>query len=351
MHPSYNKWKRLLSQEKAFYEFDSTFIPSNSPSNSYLTQYSWLKTFSDHLLSSSLLSRSEKKTFWHILVKRSIFVNPFSICTGSSGNSLSSKFTPSAAVSFTYGSDSEIDEFLFSGYPFQSSPIDYNRTFTQAHPPHLFNYDEVDDGLLAYVPSESASVSQLMSDARLPLANATRLVAAKLPALYTHARARYASPIITLPQQVESFIDFNELLMVYNAPLQCVESFIDFDELLSVYDVSLLPRNFDVFTLIDNSDDELYDFDDDLQFSFSSFDDSPFLCPLSDPIVPLQIVFPLFCFNLCPLMAVSTILFSDKNSDYNSFSIGPFFDSSKFERHRKWKIYRSSLSPVMIFVS
>ncbi|PKY56062.1 hypothetical protein RhiirA4_476056, partial [Rhizophagus irregularis] len=89
-----------------------------------------------------------------------------------------------------------------------------------------------------------------MSDTRLSFATATRL-AAKLPALYANARAKYP------PRQVESFIDFDELLLIYDAPLRHVESFIDFDELPSVYDVPLLLRSFNTFTLIDDSDTTL----------------------------------------------------------------------------------------------
>ncbi|CAB4443501.1 unnamed protein product [Rhizophagus irregularis] len=52
---------------------------------------------SERLLSS--FSYSEKKTFRRTLVKRSTFVNHFSIHTGSSKNSLFPEFTPPAVAS------------------------------------------------------------------------------------------------------------------------------------------------------------------------------------------------------------------------------------------------------------
>jgi hypothetical protein len=223
-----------------------------------------------------------------------------------------------------------MDEYLLPDYPLQPSPIDCNNIFSiSAYPFQSFNYDN-DDGLSAYVPSESISVSQLMSDTGLPLDAATRLVA-KLSGLYAYVKAKYAFPPV--------------------APLRQVESFIDFDELLSVYDVPPIPCSFDAFTLNDDSDDEPYDSDDDSQFFFSSFDDSSLISPLSESAFPPPTVFPLFCLDSCSLVAISTRLFSDEISDYKPFSIGSFFDFSKFEHRHKWKIYRSFLPPVVIFIS
>ncbi|CAB4446621.1 unnamed protein product [Rhizophagus irregularis] len=125
-------------------------------------------------------------------------------------------------------------------------------------------------------------------------------------------------------RQAESFIDFDELLSVYDIPLQVVKSFIDFDELLSVYDVPLLPYSIDNSTMIVDSDDRPYDFDDDSHFFLSSFNDSSFLNSLSESTVSLPI---------------------------QPLSISSFSEFSKFERRRKWKIYCSSLPPVVIFIS
>ncbi|CAB4417337.1 unnamed protein product [Rhizophagus irregularis] len=362
----YRKWKRLLSAEAAFNEFDSTFTPSHVFLDNYASLCSIRSVTFDRLL--SVLSRKEKTALRRTLVKRStscVLSDHSSINPGSSRNFVPKKITPSAAAPaftpndhqdgsldmasdpvlqsvirspafqricltgpdwYTYGSDGEIDDSLLPDYPADLSSTIENVSSSWVTPPHC----EDDDGLSFYVPSESASVFQLMSDTSSSHVYAARL-AAKLPALYAHAKAKYAIPIVTPPQQVESFIDY--------------------DELLSVYDVPLLPRSFDAFTLNDDSDDEPYDSDDGSQFSLLSFDDSSPLSPLSDPIIPLQIAFPLFCFDPCPLVVVSSTLFSDSISDNKPFSIGPYFDFSKFERHRKWKIYCSSLTPVVIFIS
>lgn len=119
------------------------------------------------------------------------------------------------------------------------------------------------------------------------------------------------------------------------APFRQAESFIDFNEFLSVYDISLLPRTFDTFTLNDNSDDEPYNSDNDSQFSFSSFDDPSLLSSLSESTPPLPVVFSLFYLNPRPLVKISTVLFPDKFSDFNPFSISLFLNFSKFEHHRK----------------
>ncbi|CAB4441201.1 unnamed protein product [Rhizophagus irregularis] len=366
LHFTYGKWKRLLSAEAAFNEFDSTFTPSHAFLDAYASLCSIRSVTFDRLL--SILSRKEKTALRRTLVKRSTscgLSDHSSNNPESSRNFVPKKFTPSAVApaftpndyqdgsldmasdpvlqsvirdpafqricptgpdQYTYGSDGEINDFLLPDCPPDLSSTVNNVSSPWVTPPHF----EDDDGLSFYVPSESASVSQLMSDTGSSYAHAAPF-AARLPALYAHAKAKYATPIVTPPQQVESFIDF--------------------DELLSVYDIPLLPRSFDTFTLIDDSDDEPYDSDDDSQFSLSSFDDSSPLGPLSNPIVPLQIAFPLFCFDPCPLVVVSSTLFSDSFSDNKPFSIGPYFNFSKFERRRKWKIYCSSLTPVVIFIS
>ncbi|CAB5375647.1 unnamed protein product [Rhizophagus irregularis] len=68
---------------------------------------------------------------------------------------------------YTFGSDSEMDEFLFSDYSVQLTPIDYKYNTTY--------------------------IAQLISDIGLPISAATHLVA-KLPALHAATKAMYASP-------------------------------------------------------------------------------------------------------------------------------------------------------------
>lgn len=240
---------------------------------------------------------------------------------------------------YTFGSDGKINEFLLSDYSIHLIPIDYKKNSALAHPLCSLNCDDEMDRLSTYVPFTLATVSQLMLDTGLPFANATRL-AAKLPALHAYAKAKYAPFIVSPSCQVESFIDFDELLSVYDVPLQVVESFIDFDELLSVYDTPLLPHSFNAFMLNNDSND--------VAISLSSFDNSPPMSPLSESIVPPLTVSSLFYLDFCPLVAVFTKLFSD---EIKPFSIGFFFEFSKFECHCKWKIYRFSLPPVVIFIS
>ncbi|CAB4479331.1 unnamed protein product [Rhizophagus irregularis] len=157
-----------------------------------------------------------------------------------------------------------MDKFLLPDYPIQLIPIDYKNNATQCHSSRPLNYDDDDSDLSIYVPSTSISVAQLMSDTGLSIATATRLVA-KLPALHAAAKAIFALPIVTPSRQINSFIDF--------------------DKLLSVYDVPFLPCTFDASTLNDDSEYEPYNSDDDLLFSFSSFDDFSFMSPLSKSII------------------------------------------------------------------
>ncbi|CAB4438670.1 unnamed protein product [Rhizophagus irregularis] len=241
------------------------FVPSTSPSATFNKICSDFNELSELFLSSpSLLSRSEKKAFRRTLVKRSPSVDLSFNCSGSTRNFLSPKITPPAVTPaftpddyqddspdmaldpaiqsvlrdpafqricstgpnrYTYGSDGEIDECLLPDYPVQPFPtICNNISSNSAHSLQSFAYDD-EDGLSTYVPSELIGVSQLMSDTGLPFAAATRLVN-KLPGLYAHAKAMYASPPDVTLRQVDSFIDFDDLLCVYDAPLQQVESFI-----------------------------------------------------------------------------------------------------------------------------
>ncbi|PKY29417.1 hypothetical protein RhiirB3_446036 [Rhizophagus irregularis] len=219
---------------------------------------------------------------------------------------------------YTFGSDGEMDKFLLPDYSVQLTPIDYKYNATQYHSSHSLNYDDNDADLFTYISAASISIAQLISDTELPVAAATRLVA-KLSALHATAKAMYASPIVTPSGQVDSFIDF--------------------DEFLSVYDIPFLPCTFDTSMLNDDSDNNPYNSDDDSLFSFSFFDDFSFMSSLSESIVSLLIAFPLFCFDLGPLVVVSTIMFSDDISKYKPFSIGSFFDFSKFECHLSLKNY------------
>ncbi|PKC63117.1 hypothetical protein RhiirA1_464203 [Rhizophagus irregularis] len=141
---------------------------------------------------------------------------------------LTDKYNP-----YTFGSDGEMDKFLLPDYPIQLIPIDYKNNATQCHSSRPLNYDDDDSDLSIYVPSTSISVAQLMSDTGLSIATATRLVA-KLPALHAAAKAIFALPIVTPSRQINSFIDF--------------------DKLLSVYDVPFLPCTFDASTLNDDSE-------------------------------------------------------------------------------------------------
>ncbi|PKK56692.1 hypothetical protein RhiirC2_799501, partial [Rhizophagus irregularis] len=237
------------------------------------------------------------------------------ICPGSSGNSLSLKTS---------------DDHQDDSPDMALDPVFQSYNATQYHSSRLLNYNDDDGDLSTYVPSASISIAQLMSNIRLPVVAATRLVA-KLPALHVATKAMYALLIVIPSRQVDSFIDFDELLSVYNVPL--------------------LLRTFNISMLNDDFDDESYDSDDDSLFFFSSFDDFSFMSPLSEPIISLPITFSHFCFDLDPLVAISTIMFSDDIPEYKPFSISSFFDFSKFERHHKWKIYCSSLLPVVIFIS
>ncbi|PKY58966.1 hypothetical protein RhiirA4_481326 [Rhizophagus irregularis] len=290
--------QKLLSLEKSFNEFNSTYIPSNPPSFAYTTRRSDL----DNTLSRlrSILSRVKKKAFQRILVNKSTSRGKFdhsSFCPGSTRNSLSPEFTPPAvAPAFTPDNhqdgspDMAAMESLLSDHYSQALPNISYEFPTDLPPQRRFeNDDDEADFFSTYVPTSSATESP--HDAACT-ANRLAIMLAELKTWSTSSSA-------TTFRQAESFIDFDELLSVYNVPF--------------------LPCSTDNSIMIVDSDDRPYDFDDDSHFFLSSFDNSSLLSLLSESTVSLPI---------------------------QPLSIDSFFEFSKFERRRKWKIYRSSLPPV-----
>ncbi|CAB4477035.1 hypothetical protein RhiirA1_541078 [Rhizophagus irregularis] len=347
--PLIHRWQSVIAHEKNLKDFEFSYIPFYPSDNKVLTTYRLALADSSRCLKLFLSHDQEYLKFvdsWCNPSEKLILKDLpdfHLIYPGFFGNSLSSEFTPPAVAPIFTLNDHQDDSsnmaldpvfqsisYAVPDYLIQLTPIDYENNATRFHFSCTFKYDDNDDDLSAYVPPASISITQLMSDTGLSIAAATRLVA-KLPALHAAAKAKYTLPIVTPPRQVDSFIDF--------------------DELLSVYDIPLLLCTFNASMLNDDSDDESYDSDNDSFFSFSSFDNSSFISPLSESIVFLLIAFPLFCFDIDPLVAVSTIMFSNDISKYKPFSISSFFDFSKFECCHKWKIYHFSLLPVMIFIS
>ncbi|CAB4446619.1 unnamed protein product [Rhizophagus irregularis] len=99
LETSQNKWRKLLSLEKSFNEFDSTYTPSNPSSLAYITRRSDLDNILSRLRSS--FSRADKKVFQRTLVKRSTSrgkSDHSSFCPGSTGNSFPPEFTPLAVA-------------------------------------------------------------------------------------------------------------------------------------------------------------------------------------------------------------------------------------------------------------
>ncbi|UZO01140.1 uncharacterized protein OCT59_012244 [Rhizophagus irregularis] len=326
--PLIHRWQSVIAHEKNLKDFEFSYIPFYPSDNKVLTTYRLVLADSSRCLKLFLSHDQEYLKFvdsWCNPSEKLILKDLpdfHLIYPGFFRNSLSSEFTPPAVAPIFTLNDHQDDSSNMALDPvFQS--ISY------AVPDYLIQLTPIDYENNATSILSALKVSDALNSTYC-LAKFTRLIA-KLPALHAAAKAKYTLPIVTPPRQVDSFIDF--------------------DELLSVYDIPLLLCTFNASMLNDDSDDESYDSDNDSFFSFSSFDNSSFISPLSESIVFLLIAFPLFCFDIDPLVAVSTIMFSNDISKYKPFSISSFFDFSKFECCHKWKIYHFSLLPVMIFIS